>query len=133
MAKVVLEIPSEIVDAVRLPPAEIEAELLKELALALYRRGVLSLGKARALAQMDRWQFESLLDERRIPRHFAAADLEEDIRHALDVPAVSTDLTTAEILALVREGRRPRKVDEEALAVRQSAPTRRGRNPRGKP
>ena len=82
MAKVVLEVPPEIVDAVRLPPAEVEAELLKELALALYRRGALSLGKARALAQLDRWQFEQLLGERRIPRHFTAADLEEDLRHA---------------------------------------------------
>jgi predicted HTH domain antitoxin len=82
MAKLVLEVPPEIVDAVRLPPAEVEAELLKELALALYRRGVLSLGKARALAQMNRWQFEQLLGERRIPRHYTEADLGEDLRYA---------------------------------------------------
>ena len=82
MAKLVLEVPSEIVDAVKLPPAEVEAELLKELALALYLRGALSLGKARALAQMDRWQFEQLLGDRRIPRHFTAADLEDDLRYA---------------------------------------------------
>lgn len=47
----------------------------------------------------------------------------------LDVPAVSTALTTAEILALVREGRRPRRV-EQALAPRKSAATRRRKNPR---
>lgn len=82
MAKVVLEVPPEIVDAVRLPPAEVESEMRKELALALYRRGVLSLGKARALARMDRWQFEMLLGERRIPRHVSAEDLDEDLRHA---------------------------------------------------
>ena len=39
MAKLMLEVPQEIVDAVRLPPAEVQGELLKELALALYRRG----------------------------------------------------------------------------------------------
>jgi predicted HTH domain antitoxin len=82
MAKLVLELPPEIVDAIRLPPAEIEAELIKELALALYRRGILSLGKARALAQMTRWQFERLLGERRIPRHYSGADLGEDLRYA---------------------------------------------------
>jgi predicted HTH domain antitoxin len=82
MAKLVLEIPPEVVDAVRLPPAEVEAELLKELALALYRRGVLSLGKARTLAQLDRRQFEQLLGERRIPRHYSEADLGEDLRYA---------------------------------------------------
>lgn len=78
----VLELPSEIVDAVKLPPSEVKAELLKELALALYGRGVLSLGKARALAQMDRWQFEQLLGERRIPRHYTTVDLEDDLLYA---------------------------------------------------
>jgi len=82
MAKIVLEVPTEIVDAVRLPSAVVEAELLKELALALYRRGALSLGKARALAHLNRWQFEQLLGERRIPRHYAEADLGEDFRYA---------------------------------------------------
>jgi predicted HTH domain antitoxin len=82
MAKLMLEVPQEIVDAVRLPPAEVQGELLKELALALYRRGVLSLGKARALAQMNRWQFEQLLGERKIPRHYTEADLEDDLRYA---------------------------------------------------
>ena len=82
MAKLLLEVPPEIVDAVRLPPAEVEAELLKELALALYRRDVLSLGKARALAHMRRWQFEQLLGERRIPRHYTEADLGEDLQYA---------------------------------------------------
>jgi len=82
MAKLVLEVPPEIVDAVRLPAAEVEAELLKELALGLYRRGVLSLGKARALAQLNRWQFEQLLGERRIPRHYTEADLGEDLQYA---------------------------------------------------
>lgn len=82
MAKLMLEVPQEIVDAVRLPPAEVQGELLKELALALYRRGALSLGKARALAQMNRWQFEQLLGERKIPRHYTEADLEDDLRYA---------------------------------------------------
>jgi predicted HTH domain antitoxin len=82
MAKLTLEVPPEIVDAVKLPPAEVEGELLKELALALYRRGVLSLGKARLLAQMSRWQFEQLLGERQIPRHYTEADFEDDLWHA---------------------------------------------------
>lgn len=82
MAKLILEVPTDIVDAVRLPPAEIEAELLKELALGVYRRGVLSLGKAATLAHMSRWQFEQLLGERRIPRHYTEADLADDLRYA---------------------------------------------------
>mgnify|MGYP001023435199 CR=1 FL=1 len=83
MEKFMLEVPGEVVDAVKLPYGEMEKELRKELALALYQRGVLSLGKARVLAQMTRWEFEELLGERKIPRHYTEADLEEDIRYAL--------------------------------------------------
>jgi predicted HTH domain antitoxin len=83
MEKFVLEVPSEVIEAVRLPPDEMEKELRKELALALYQRGVLSLGKARVLAQMTRWEFEELLGQRRTTRHYTRVDLEEDIRYAL--------------------------------------------------
>ena len=78
-----LEIPAEILRAVRLPPKEVEQELCKELALALYQRGALPLGKARALARMTRWDFEELLGQRRILRHYTDTDLEEDIQYGL--------------------------------------------------
>jgi predicted HTH domain antitoxin len=45
-----LKIPEEIVNALRVPPDDIESELYKELALALYLRGMLSSGKASALS-----------------------------------------------------------------------------------
>ena len=82
MEKVMLEVPKEVVEAVRLPFSEMDQEFRKELALALYQRGVLSLGKARALAQMTRWEFEELLGQRGITRHYTRIDLEEDIRYA---------------------------------------------------
>ena len=84
MPKIMLEVPSDVVDALKLPPQEVEGEIRRELALALYRRGVLSLGKARALAQLSRWQFEELLGDRRVPRHYTVSDLAEDIQHAHD-------------------------------------------------
>lgn len=78
-----LEIPTEILGAARLPPKEMEREFRKELALALYQRGVLPLGKARLLAQMTRWEFEELLGQRRILRHYTDMDLKEDIQYGL--------------------------------------------------
>lgn len=78
-----LEIPAEILRATRLPPQELKYELRKELALALYQRRVLSLGKARLLAQMTRWEFEELLGQRRILRHYTDIDLEEDLDYGL--------------------------------------------------
>ncbi|MBT9133172.1 MAG: hypothetical protein DDT33_01708 [Firmicutes bacterium] len=82
MGKLVLKIPEDIVDALRIPPDEVTGELQKELALALYQRGVLSSGKACALAGMTRWEFEELLGQRRILRHYTEENLEEDIEYA---------------------------------------------------
>jgi predicted HTH domain antitoxin len=82
MAKLMFEVPSEVVDAAKLPPAEFESEIRKELALAFYQRGVLSLGKARVLAGLTRWQFEQLLSERHIPRHYTETDLQDDLGYA---------------------------------------------------
>ncbi len=83
MLKITLEIPEDVLSAMKLPEEEIERELRKELALALYQRGVLPLSKARRLAGVTRWEFEELLGQRQIPRHYAEADLEEDIRYGL--------------------------------------------------
>jgi len=49
-------------------------------ALALYQRGILSSGKACALAGVKRWEWELLPGARKIPRHYADEDLEQDNR-----------------------------------------------------
>jgi len=77
-----IDVPPEVIDAVRLPRDEIEEEFRKELAVALYQRGVLPLSKARLLAQMTRWAFEDVLGQRKIVRHYTQSDLDEDIRYA---------------------------------------------------
>lgn len=82
MSQLILKIPGDVVDALRLPPDEVDAELRKELALALYQRGALSSGKACRLTGMTRWEFEELLGQRRIPRHYTEENLEEDIEYA---------------------------------------------------
>jgi len=79
-----LNIPAVVLEGTRLPRKEIEREFRKELALALYQRGVLSFGKARLLAQMTHWEFEELLGKRKTPRHYTETNLEEDIRYGLD-------------------------------------------------
>ena len=79
----ILNIPTDILNAVKFPLQEMEQEFHKELALALYQRGALSLGKSRLLAKMTRWEFEELLGERKIVRQYTVADLEEDIEYGL--------------------------------------------------
>ena len=79
----IISVPEEILEAAKLPPNEREKEFLKELALGLYARNILSLGKARSLAKMTRWEFEELLGERKVLRHYQEEDLQEDIRYGL--------------------------------------------------
>ena len=77
-----LEIPEEIIRAIRLPEKRIKRELLVELALALYSQGLLSLGKARELANMSKYEFGLLVGKRDVPRHYGHEEFEEDIAYA---------------------------------------------------
>lgn len=77
-----LEIPDSIASAMRLPPVEQEHQLRLELAVALYARGILSLGKARELAGLSKYAFGLLLGQRGLPRHYASEDLLDDVMYA---------------------------------------------------
>jgi len=77
-----LEIPKEIILSLKLPREGIKQELLKELAVILYERKILALGKARELAKMSRWEFQQELGKRKIPRHYTEKELGEDIEFA---------------------------------------------------
>jgi predicted HTH domain antitoxin len=79
MSALALEIPDDVVDAIHLPPGDLDRELHKELSLALYQRGILSSGKACALAGMTRWEFEELLGRHGISRHYTEQNLDEDL------------------------------------------------------
>ncbi len=57
---VIVEIPDEAVQAMRLPASEVQAELKKELAVALYAHGALSLGKSVEMAGVTRPEFEAI-------------------------------------------------------------------------
>jgi predicted HTH domain antitoxin len=65
-----------------LPEERISEELLLELALALYSQGMLSLGKARELAGMGKYEFGLLLGKRGILRHYGAEELKDDLTYA---------------------------------------------------
>lgn len=56
-----------------------EAEFLQEVAVLLYEKGKLSLGKASKLARMGRIQFQLLLASRQIPVNYGIEDFEADL------------------------------------------------------
>lgn len=77
-----LQIPDAVVQAIRLPEERIVQELLVELAVGLYAQGLLSFGKARALASMGKYEFGCRLGERGVPRHYGREEMEEDLAYA---------------------------------------------------
>ncbi len=79
-----LEIPDHVAHAIRLPASEQHRQVMIELAVALYARGILSFGKARELTELDRIEFGLLLGKRGIPRHYGEQDIEDDIVYAHD-------------------------------------------------
>jgi predicted HTH domain antitoxin len=82
MPKLVLAIPEDVQAGLKLPPADALRELREELAVALYRRQALSLGKARRLAELSHWEFAQLLGRHGVTRHYTDADLDEDLEYA---------------------------------------------------
>ena len=77
-----LEIPDAVEQALRLPKTQRQHELMLELAVALYARGILSLGKASELAKMSKIELGLLLGRRGIPRHYGEEELAQDLEYA---------------------------------------------------
>ena len=61
MKGLVLELPGDLAEALRVPPEEQGARLRRELAVRLYQKGLLPFGKARVLAGLTNWEFHLLL------------------------------------------------------------------------
>jgi len=80
MSKITLEIESETAESLRVPPAERESRLRQELAVRLYERQLLPLGKARALCGLSKWAFHALLAEQGIIRQYDVDELHEDVK-----------------------------------------------------
>jgi len=77
-----IEIDDDIYEALQLPEGERSVAMKRELAVSLYARDILSFGKARALAEMSKREFQEFLGEREIPRHYGERELEEDLDYA---------------------------------------------------
>lgn len=78
MENLTVEFPGELLESMRLPSAEIPARVKRELALRLYQKGLLTFGKARALAEASKWEFHELLGEEGVLRRYDEADLAVD-------------------------------------------------------
>ncbi len=80
MRALTLELPPDLRDALRVPLAEQETRLRRELAIRLYEKELLSFGKARELAGLSKWAFHELLATEGVLRHYDLEELEVDLR-----------------------------------------------------
>jgi len=74
-----LIVPEDILTSIKIPKKELERTLKLDLAMALYQREVVSLGNARKLAGISKWDFLEELGRRKISRHYTEKELEEDL------------------------------------------------------
>ena len=75
-----IDIPDNIVSAMKLPDKTIKNELKKILALKLYDKGILGLGKARELANTSITGFYSLMKEEGIYLNYDTEEFERDLK-----------------------------------------------------
>lgn len=75
-------IPDDVYEAIDLPEDERDAAVRRELAVSLYAGGILSFGKARALADLSKREFHRLLGDHEIARHYTSEELDEDVEYA---------------------------------------------------
>jgi predicted HTH domain antitoxin len=79
MESVIIEIPPDVISAVKLPRKELDKALKIELAIHLYATGILPFGPARRLAGLSKLEFHALLGQRRIARQYEVEDYEKDL------------------------------------------------------
>lgn len=79
MANVIIDIPENIVLSAKIPRKNFEQEIRKELALQLYREGIITYANARRLSNLSKVDFHFLLGERKIPRQYDLQDFERDV------------------------------------------------------
>jgi predicted HTH domain antitoxin len=63
----------------KLMAATTEKEVLEQLALWLYSRGRISMGKAAELAGVSRWDFGDLMRKYDVYHNYSVEDLNQDI------------------------------------------------------
>lgn len=56
-----------------------EQAIRQEIAIQLYSENIFTFGQARHLANLSVWEFQKLLGEKKVSRHYDEADLEQDM------------------------------------------------------
>ncbi len=74
-----LSIPDSVLHSLKLPEKSLQKDLLRLLAIKLYEKGALGLGKASELANMNRTEFMQLLKEEQVLLNYDDEELDRDL------------------------------------------------------
>ena len=77
--KTEISLPRDITAIFKLEEKEIPSFIKKTLALELFREREISLGKAAQIADLSKEEMMVLLATKKIPLHYTAEDLREDV------------------------------------------------------
>ena len=78
--QVLIDVPDNVVKSIKLPVDEVPIRLKIELAIRLYRKGLLGYGKSRELSGLTAWEFQELLGKEKIKRTYDVEELSEDLK-----------------------------------------------------
>jgi len=81
MKNMLLEIPEEVFSAAKIPRPQLESELRRRLAAALYADGVIGGGPACKLAGMGKAEFQYWLGEHGVPQPLESGDYQIERQH----------------------------------------------------
>jgi predicted HTH domain antitoxin len=56
-----------------------EQAIRQKIAIQLYSKNIFTLGQARHLANLSVWEFQKILGEKKVSRHYDEADLAQDM------------------------------------------------------
>jgi len=74
MKDLVMKLPGDALASAKIPPAELERELRRRLAAALFSDGIVGGAAACRLADMSKAEFQHWLGEREVRQPLSAAD-----------------------------------------------------------
>lgn len=74
-----LSIPDSVLHSLKLPEKTVQHDLMKMLAVKLYEKGALGLGKASELCGADRTEFLHLLKEEHVYLNYDNEELDRDL------------------------------------------------------
>lgn len=76
---ITINIPDTVETALKLPEKERKEELVKLLAVKLYEKGLIGIGKSAELCEMSKLEFMQLLKEEGVNLNYDEEELERDL------------------------------------------------------